>query len=126
MDAEPRARLASRPGRSDRLEVIDVRVHVAVVREPDEVQRARFAPRAISCCQVGAVEHRARCDRVVHELRALSEDPARAERVVTDLAVAHVVVGRKSDGQAVGSDHGGERLGQQHVDRGSVGFAHSV
>src|SRR5258707_15875288 len=50
-----------------------------------------------------SVEQRSRLDRAPDEQGALRVDLARAERVVTDLAVAHVVVARQADRLNVGA-----------------------
>ncbi len=73
-----------------------------------------------------AVEDRSVRDGGVHELGSLGEDPARAERVVADLAVAHVVVGRQSDCLAVGPELGGHRGVEERVEAGGVGLGDGV
>jgi hypothetical protein len=68
----------------------------------------------------GADEHRAGGDRLVDELGPLVEDPAGAERVVADLAVAHVGVGRHADRGAVREQAGERRQGAHDVEVGRV------
>lgn len=48
-----------------------------------------------------AFEERAVCDGLRNELGPLIEDSTRADRVVPDLTIAHVEIGRHSDGLTV-------------------------
>jgi hypothetical protein len=66
------------------------------------VQRLTRLAHAVDHLAPGvAAEHPAVGDRSVHQLRALIEDTARAERVVAHLAVAHVVVAGHAHRRAV-------------------------
>ena len=75
------------------------------------------APRAITSRQAGAREQRAGRDRAADEHRALRVDLAGAERVVADLAVAHVVVGRQADRLAVRAQLGAHAGDPQPIER---------
>ena len=94
-----------RAARDHRFEVVDVRMHVAVGEEADEMDGP--AGRALldvadELLPGGALEHRSRRDGVGDELGALRVDAAAADGVMADLGVAHVLVGGQADGQAVG------------------------
>jgi len=85
----------------------------ALASRPVEARARRLrAPANRLAVHVGGVEpglaaeELARGDGRVHELRALGEDASGAERVVPDLAVAHVVVARQPDRLAVGAELG--------------------
>ena len=56
----------------------------------------------------------------------MGKDPAGADGVVADFAVAHVVVRWKPDCGAVGDEGTCERSGYETVDRWGVGFGHRV
>ena len=83
-------------------QVADVGMHVAVGQQAEEVQRLavllgvfkQVFPRIRG-------KERAVQDGFVDEFRALRIDLAAAERVMADLRVAHIVVGRQADGRAV-------------------------
>jgi hypothetical protein len=105
-----------------RLEVVDVGVDVAVGEEAQEVDGRAALGAVDDGLPGGAGEQLAAGDGAVDQQRALGDDPAGAERVVADLAVAHVVVGGQADGGAVGAQLGaragdpepieGRRLGE--------------
>ncbi len=65
-------------------------------------------------------EHLSRRDRLRHQLCTLSKDLAGAQRVVTDLAVAHVVVGRKADRGPVSLELYPGSRGEEAVKRLSI------
>ena len=93
-------------------------VDVAVGEQSDEVQRlARLADAQGELLPDLAAEQATVGDRGVHELGALVEDAARAERVVPHLAVAHVVVARQADRLAVRAQ-GGARAGHPQAIEG--------
>jgi hypothetical protein len=73
-----------------------------------------------------AVEQGARVERGIHQLGALGEDTTGSQRVVTDLAVTHVVVARESNGRPMGQQLGGEFRGGQGIEAGGVGHGHGV
>ena len=99
-----------------REQVLDVTVDIAVREQPDEVDRPAGLPAGDGLLPGGAREDRARGDRVVHQLRALGEDPAGAQRVVPDLGVAHVLVRREADRLAVRLQRDEQRPGEQRVE----------
>ena len=102
MDPHPLHPLGLRLG-EHRLEVVDVGVDVPIAEQTDEVQgRIMLLGVGHQLLPDRAVEHRPALDRVVDELRPLAEDTPAADGVVADLAVAHIVVTGKPDGEAVG------------------------
>ncbi len=103
-----------------RVEMLVVRVHVAVGVQPEQVQRAGAAMLDRLVPHLG-LEDRSRLDRPVHQLGALGEDPAGAERVVADLAVAHVVIGWQPDGRPVRCQFGVQLAAGQLVEGRCVG-----
>jgi len=75
-----------------RAQVVDVRVDAAVGDEPEQVD----APAALECGdESGVLEERSVLDRLVHAHQVLVQPPARADRQVADLGVAHLA-GRQS------------------------------
>ncbi|OQA26311.1 MAG: hypothetical protein BWY59_01432 [Verrucomicrobia bacterium ADurb.Bin345] len=109
------------------LEMINVAVHVAVGKKPDEMQRrfvrAAVVDEALPCF---ALEQRAAADRLAHQARALIEHPAAPDRVVSDLTVSHVVVARHADGLAVSLQLGIERMLAQPMHVRCRGGSHEV
>jgi hypothetical protein len=104
-----------------RVQVFFVAVHVAVAEQPDEVQRLARGAHAVDEPAPGlAVEHLAGLDRGVDPLGALLEDAAGADRVVADLAVAHVFVARQPDRGAVRGDGHHAKAVEEVVERGRV------
>jgi hypothetical protein len=86
----------------EREQLVDMAVDVAVRQEADEVQRGAARDDLGHEIAPGrAPEQRAGGERCAHQLRALIEHPAGAERVVPDLAVAHVGVARHAHRRAV-------------------------
>ncbi len=82
--------------------MFDVTVNVAVGEQADEVHRlSAFADAAHELLPLVAFEDLAAVDRHLNALGPLIEDPTRTKGVVTDLAVAHVVVARQTDSGAV-------------------------
>ena len=110
-----------------RLEVVDVRMNVAVREQADEVQRARAAGAAArdGLPRLGR-EHFTALDGGRDQLGALREDLAGAERVMPDLAVAHVVVRRQADRGAVCLEREGLVVGHQPVQRRRARNPHGV
>ena len=100
-----------------RLEVVEVAVDVAVAEQAEEVDRAAAGAARDDLVPRLALEDRAALDRAPDEHRALRVDLARAERVVADLAVAHVVVARQADRLAVGAQLGADSRDPQPVHR---------
>ncbi|MFO0632161.1 MAG: hypothetical protein U0168_04845 [Nannocystaceae bacterium] len=86
-----------------REQVIDVAVDVAVQEQAQQVQRLAGAPHVRDgVAPARAFEQRTRGDSVAHELGTLIEDAPGPERIVADLAVAHVRVAGHADRAAVG------------------------
>ena len=87
-----------------RLQVVEVRVDAALRDEAEQVDGAAALPRPLERSQErwvlveGAV-----ADGGVHALQILEEDPAGADRQVTDLGVAHLS-GRQADRLAGGRE----------------------
>ena len=84
-----------------------------------------------------ALEHFAAFNRLAYELCALREYLSRAESVMANLGVAHIVVGGQANGGAVSLDdlpgviglqlvQGGGGGGEDHVAQGLGGLAHAV
>jgi hypothetical protein len=91
----------------EREEVVDVAVDVPVGEEPDQVQGLAALARPVGeLAPDRALEDAAAGDRGLDELCALVEDAPAAERIVTYLAVAHVVVAGHADRGAVGIERG--------------------
>ena len=108
-------------------QLVDVAVDVAVGEEPDQVERGLAGLRALDdgLPDVTLEEGPGR-DGLVHQLGALVEDPAAAQRVVADLAVAHVVVGGQPGGDAVGPHQGVGVVGDEPVQGRGPGLHHRV
>ena len=86
----------------ERVQVALVAVHIAVAQQTHKVQRLPGRAHALDePAPRLALKQRARVDRGVHQPRALREDTPTAQRVVADLAVAHVLVGRQPHGHAM-------------------------
>ena len=108
-------------------QMIDVRVDVTVGEQTDEVQRGAVVQHL--CLKgipgVGG-EHFTRFDGIGYQLCALCEDLSRAECVMADLGVAHVIVRGKTDGSAVclEGDHG--IFCHEHIQRRRVCAADCV
>ena len=79
-----------------RLEVVDVRMDAAVRDEPEQMDVLAALEGA---AQDLVLEELAGLDRLVHAHEVLEEDPARADRQVPDLGVAHLTR-RQADGLA--------------------------
>ena len=93
-----------------REQMLDVRVHVAVGQQTDEVQGRPLRDHAIDQRAPSvAFEQGAGLDRDVDELRALIERAPGTECVVPNFAVTHVRVRRHADRSAVCGEqrHGG-------------------
>ena len=100
-----------------RLEVVDVRVDAAVRDEPEQVDvlaRARRRRERL------VLEQLAGLDRPVHAHEILVEDPARADRQVPDLGVAHLPL-RQADGLARGDELRVREVAPQPVEDRRVG-----
>jgi hypothetical protein len=61
-----------------------------------------------------------------YKLRALVEYPARAQRVMPDLRIAHIRVARKPDSGAVRLQGKKEMVAHQHIEHGSAREVKSV
>ena len=83
-------------------EVVDMRVNVAVREQTEEVQGAvvvfHIGDKLAPC---GGLKHFAAFYRLRYELCALRKHLTGTERVVADLTVAHVIIGRQTDSGAV-------------------------
>jgi hypothetical protein len=94
-----------------RLEVVDMAVDVAVGEQADEMERGLVLEHAVGdLAPAGVLEDRAGRDGVADQRRALLEDPAAADGVVADLAVAHVLIARHADRAAVRLELGVDRV----------------
>ena len=73
--------------------MFDVRVDTAVGDEPEEVHISAALLRPLEgAVERRVLEERAVADRDVHALEILEEDPARADREMADLGVAHLAL----------------------------------
>ena len=81
-----------------RLQVLEMRVDAAL---RDEAEQMHGAPALLRALERGhqrrVLEERSVADGGVHALQVLEEDPARPDRQVPDLGVAHLT-GREADG----------------------------
>ena len=100
-----------------RLQVLDVRVHAAVRDEAEQVHVAAPVERRL---QRRVLEEGAVRDRAVDPLQVLVEHAARADRQVADLRVAHLA-GRQADRLARGLDRRVRVLGPEPVEDRRLG-----
>ena len=105
-----------------RLQVIDVAMHVAVGKEPDEMNGARFSVhpgfRTGNDLLPGlALPDGTGSNCIRDQRRALRIHLAGADGVVADLGVAHVVIGGHADGSAVRTQADVRALGKETVER---------
>ena len=88
-----------------RFQMVDMRMNIAIREESEKMKRGmmlfhifhKFVP------GIGR-ENLAARDRLRDEFRSLRENLTRAEGVVSDLGVAHIVIGGKPDGGTVRLD----------------------
>jgi len=100
-------------------QVLDVAVHVAIRKQPDEVHRfTALLDAANELFPFFAFEDLAAVDRHLDTLGALIEDAPRSERVVPDLAVPHIVVARETYGRAMRRKPRGQRDPGKAIERG--------
>ena len=108
-------------------QVLDVGMYVAVGQQTDEMHGGVLAlyvsSQFLPC--VGFV-HLAALDALVNELCALRVDLTAADRVVTYLGVAHVVVGGQTYRVTVRLEAGVGAVSQHPVEGGGVSLAHCV
>jgi hypothetical protein len=104
-----------------RLQVVDVAMHVAIREQAQEVQRAS---RAVIALHRGddllprlAFPDRAGCDRVGDQRRTLRIDLPRADRVVADLGIAHVLVRRHADRRTMRAQRDVRAACEERVER---------
>ena len=102
-------------------------VHVAVGQEADKMKLAVVLHRVGNGILPGlSLEQRAAVHGVLDERGALIEHAAAADRVVTDLAVAHILVRRHADRAAVGLEGRVHSGLLQRVQRGFAGLCDDV
>mmetsp|Transcript_9615 Transcript_9615/g.38912 ORF Transcript_9615/g.38912 Transcript_9615/m.38912 type:complete len:298 (+) Transcript_9615:797-1690(+) len=82
------------------LELIVPRVHTARAQQSDDVQGVRLESR-FNVLPASVLEDRFLLEGDIDQGCALSDYLSGTERVVADLAVTHVLVGRQADGRAV-------------------------
>ena len=104
-------------------QVGNVAVHIAVGQQADEVQRLAAgdhgADQVLPC--FGSIDGAA-LNGFVDQLGALGINLAAAEGVVADFAVAHIVIGGKTDSRAVRLDDPERIVGFQLVQRRGRGL----
>ena len=100
LDTIARGLLQAARQQGQRTRLVEPRVHAPVRDQADEVQRV-LRQRALHVLPAIAGEYRAVFERNVDERRALLDDLPRAERVVANLGVAHVIVRGQPDRGAV-------------------------
>lgn len=104
-----------------------MRVNVAVREQPEEVQGRvvvlDIGDQLFPCL---GRKHLARFDGVGNQLSALCEYLSRAEGIVSDLAVAHVIVGGESYRRAVRLQGNHRIFSHQHIEVRRVGGLHRV
>jgi hypothetical protein len=116
-DVNPHRRHAFFPGAQDHCpQVIDVAMDIAVGEETDEVDHAAPALGAGNdLLPGGTLPDRARGDGAGDQGCALTVNLTGADRIVTDLGVAHVLVGRHADGNAMGAQGDVRVVGEKPV-----------
>lgn len=82
-------------------------VHATIGQEPDEVKGAAIVQVAGHVVPPVAREQASIGQRLVNERSTLIDDLSRAEGVVPNLGVAHVIVRRQPDGRAVRANRSG-------------------
>ena len=106
--------------RDHREQVLDVAVDIAVGEQAEEVERLARVAHVLGQLLPGApalaIEDRTAVDRLLDELGSLIEDASGAERVVADLAVAHVGVVGHPDRLAMGAQLGRGRVRSEPVE----------
>jgi hypothetical protein len=99
------------------LQVVDVRMDIAIREQAQEVERPTALRRADHVRPGLSVPEAAAVDRFGHQLGALSKHAAGAEGVVADLAVSHILVAGHADGRTVGAQRGRRIRCHQPVQR---------
>ena len=110
-----------------RLQVVDVGVNVSVGEKTEEVKNGIVGlnvPDDLLPC-VGS-KHLSGFDRLGDELCALSKDLTGTESVVTDLGVAHIVIGGKPDGSAVSLERYMRIFCHKHIEGRGVSCRNSI
>ena len=108
------------------LEMINVGMHVAVGEKSEKMKRAAVFRRGNNLLPRIGGEHFSRFDRLRDKLCALREHLTRAERVMSDLGISHIVIGRKSDRGAVSLELYSRVLGHQHIERRRICLRNGV
>ena len=126
VDADPRHALFF-GFRHHCLEVVNVRVDVTVRKQSEEVQGG------VMVLYVGnqlfpslGRKHFARFNGIGNQLCALRENLSRTERVVTDFAVAHIIVGGESHRRAVRFQGNHWVFFHQHIEVRGVSGLHRI
>ncbi len=101
-------------------------VDIAVGHQPVEVYRSSGHSGLNHLLPSLAPENTARGNGLVDQFRSLGEDTARAQGIVSDLGIAHVLVRGQTDRFAVGLEADHERLLQESVQYRSVRDKNSV
>ena len=103
-------------------QMVDVTMNVSVGQKADEVNRLAALPDAPHhCLPLLALEDLAARNRHLDTLSPLVEHTAGAECVVTDLAVAHVVVARKAHRSPVCAEARGGGDATEPIEGGRTG-----
>ena len=130
------------PGRlrllQHRNQMANMTVHIAIGKQTDEMKlRAMLDHMGNQFLPRRTLEQRAIVDRILDQTRALRKNAPRADRIMPDLSVAHVLIARHTDGGAVGLELGIHRVLLQpvqmrlgrlrdHIARGMLSNAHPV
>ena len=124
MDGAARHALVSRSA-EQLVEVLSRRMYAAIGVEAEQMKSVGRS--ALDCLLPDvSLEDRPARQRLVHQLGSLGEDPPRAECVVADLAIAHVVVGRQSDCRPVCRQLGIQLACGKQVECGCTCLGHRV
>ena len=107
-------------------EVVYVRVNVAVGEKSYEVECSVIFAACDKLFPSLTFKHFARCDGFRNELCALRKYLSRAECVVTDFGVAHIVVGGKPYGCAVCGELSCRIFCHEHIEGGSICICNGV
>ena len=109
-----------------RFEVVDMGMDVAVRKETDEMECAAVPATCDKVLPSLSRKHFAGRDGLRNELCTLRKNLSRAERIVTDLGIAHIVVGGKSDSRSVGGELSHRVFFHKHVEGGGICVCNGV
>jgi len=108
-------------------QVIDVRVNIPIGEQPEQVQRLAVGDAAAGHLLPHLAREQATVvDGLGHQFGALIEDASRAESVVANLTVTHVIGGGHADRQSVGGEARGDGLGGDAVEVRGLGECYCV